>query len=105
VPCGRDHDHLSGCGSEHSVKRMTEHRPFVDADERLRGRPAEAGTGTGSDDDDRRRRHRKESHTLRLGRQYLVKQHARLVLVALLGERQLGDEDLTSLRQHPLLAG
>src|SRR6266702_3122581 len=39
------------------------------------------------------------------GREDLVEQRLGLVLVGLLGERELADEDLPGLREHALLAG
>src|SRR5690606_2106907 len=41
----------------------------------------------------------------RSGREDLVENRRGLLLIGLLGERQLGDQDLAGLREHPLLAG
>src|SRR5690606_12843470 len=107
APCGRDDDDLSRRRREHTVERMPQHRTLVDADEGFRRRSTEARTRTGSNDDDRRRRHRNKNHALTLARavsvsgsKNLVEDHASRVFVALLCERELGDENLTSLGKH-----
>ena len=62
-------------------------------------------TSSRSRDERRRPRHRGVTADQDGGGQHLVEQRPRPPLVGALGQRQLADQDLPSLGEHPLLAG